>query len=609
MTSRQDRTKKLEKKLVSLSSSGTVRRAWKMLTPETLLCCYQNSNQRLNAVFNGNQNVIEKVSVSLTDHSDYHCSCSAYDSKLCPHAVASLLHHTRFHNLSGNTHNEDKPAEYQALKLDSLSKVADMILPVPEAELIIKTYYKFPHAPSKWERFIFKVTLLCNKKEYVGNLGNLRQLHFGKSLAASIGISQFSLQDRQIIRFLAINAEPESRNLSLDSEQTSELYHCLIGRRNFTLNEQQINIRQETAEPVLLCEKRESDCLLRSAIAVSGKLVPLKAVKIITGKGGCWVGISGEYWWLPATIDVNWLRSFLRTSEQNCDFNKARLLLSECSRLPIKIIESGAISPFRSRKCQLIYSAALIPPHSLELKISFNYSGKTFSPDGLRLAHDKEKFWKRNSAKEQEAIKELLSFGFQKDMGNVSRFKLCEEEATGVFLDVITPKWIKEGKEFYMSANFAALANGGTGLCQFKLACGIVAEETDHFILKYRIYTPEGDISWKKLIQMVRDNRNYTCLKSGKFAKIGDEAINVLEEGDEQISLVIADLLMPVCTGWELIEYMKNHDALKDIPIIAITGLATSINEFERVKSNCNAVLHKGDFDLAEFTAVIKQFI
>jgi CheY-like chemotaxis protein len=88
----------------------------------------------------------------------------------------------------------------------------------------------------------------------------------------------------------------------------------------------------------------------------------------------------------------------------------------------------------------------------------------------------------------------------------------------------------------------------------------------------------------------------------------GDEAITVLEN-TPSVSLAIVDLLMPIRTGWELIEYMKNQESLKNIPVIAITGLATSFDEFEKVKATCNAVLHKGDFDLEQFTSITKQLV
>lgn len=101
-------------------------------------------------------------------------------------------------------------------------------------------------------------------------------------------------------------------------------------------------------------------------------------------------------------------------------------------------------------------------------------------------------------------------------------------------------------------------------------------------------------------------------LKSQGYGTIsatnGDEAIAILEQSPN-VALAIVDLLMPIRTGWELIEYMKGRDELKNIPIIAITGLATSFDEFENVKQTCNAVLHKGDFDLEQFTKKLKELL
>ena len=89
----------------------------------------------------------------------------------------------------------------------------------------------------------------------------------------------------------------------------------------------------------------------------------------------------------------------------------------------------------------------------------------------------------------------------------------------------------------------------------------------------------------------------------------GDEAIDALESGNGEFGLAIIDLLMPIRTGWELIEYMKEKNMLKNIPIIAITGLASSIDELDKVGETCDHVLHKGDFDLEEFTSIITDLI
>lgn len=88
----------------------------------------------------------------------------------------------------------------------------------------------------------------------------------------------------------------------------------------------------------------------------------------------------------------------------------------------------------------------------------------------------------------------------------------------------------------------------------------------------------------------------------------GDDAIEELEK-DSDFVLAIIDLLMPVRTGWELIEFMKEHDKYKDIPVIALTGLAASFNEFQKVEDVCDAVMHKGDFELPEFISTINSIL
>jgi len=91
-------------------------------------------------------------------------------------------------------------------------------------------------------------------------------------------------------------------------------------------------------------------------------------------------------------------------------------------------------------------------------------------------------------------------------------------------------------------------------------------------------------------------------------ASNGDEAIEVLKT-NPGFSLAIVDLLMPIRTGWELIEYMKSEEQFKNIPIIALTGLAASFDEFQKVEELCEAVMHKGKFELSEFIDIINRIV
>ncbi|NOY74989.1 MAG: response regulator [Kiritimatiellaeota bacterium] len=93
-----------------------------------------------------------------------------------------------------------------------------------------------------------------------------------------------------------------------------------------------------------------------------------------------------------------------------------------------------------------------------------------------------------------------------------------------------------------------------------------------------------------------------------EFAANGDEAVDTLKK-NPNFALAIIDLLMPIRTGWELIELMKSNDEYKDIPVIALTGLASSFNDFHEVEEICDAVMHKGKFELSEFINTINKTV
>lgn len=104
--------------------------------------------------------------------------------------------------------------------------------------------------------------------------------------------------------------------------------------------------------------------------------------------------------------------------------------------------------------------------------------------------------------------------------------------------------------------------------------------------------------------ERVIKNAGYDVLTAAN----GDEAIEILNE--MPIALAIVDLLMPIRSGWEVIEYMKNKEALKEIPIVAVTGLSPSPGDLEKVSVKCDAVIHKGgDFDVEAFTSLLKKLV
>jgi len=83
----------------------------------------------------------------------------------------------------------------------------------------------------------------------------------------------------------------------------------------------------------------------------------------------------------------------------------------------------------------------------------------------------------------------------------------------------------------------------------------------------------------KRKVLVVEDNRINRMILSGILAseyqvleaENGQEALNVLKECGEEISLILLDILMPVMDGYTFLSHVKADPAYSSIPVIVIT--------------------------------------
>ena len=515
-----------EARLVKYSSKDVFKKAKQVLHAGELLCCHESASGSLRAVFRDSKKIVTRTEVSGFPSGPYSTVCSAcgnLSDRLCFHGAAAALYHAKY-TIKERAAKEvlpDAPAQYAGLKFAGMPELLTQVLVPQCGQLVIAADSEFPHMPSKWERILFTVGLTMSGRQYLGNLNNLRQLHFGKNLAASLKLDAFSLQERQIIRFLAINAQQDGSRLSLDAEQTAEFFHCLIGFQNFTRLGEKVVIHRSLAEPAVMVERVKGGCLLRSAVIVKGSPLPLNETKVIQGRTGAWVGMLGEYWWIPAQVDVAWLRNFLRTTVQPCDLKAARMLIDRKDALPFKLIVAGRVK-VKERVVKPCYEAQLNENSELELEILFDYGGHLCKADQSRLASSGGQFWRRNVRGEEKLIQELVNFGFEMLKGESTadgetRLILRDREAVGVFVDELLPQWLSAGRPFLMNSELANLC-GDSGKLQIHTE--IIGETADCYELALTLTASSLRIPWRDLISSARNNEMFLAPASGRLVKV-----------------------------------------------------------------------------------------
>jgi two-component system cell cycle response regulator DivK len=120
-----------------------------------------------------------------------------------------------------------------------------------------------------------------------------------------------------------------------------------------------------------------------------------------------------------------------------------------------------------------------------------------------------------------------------------------------------------------------------------------------------RILVVDDDELLLSFYSRVLDTKGYVAVGASN----GDEAIDILDSEGTSIDLAIIDLLMPIRTGFEVIDHMRGEADLKHIPIIAITGFATSDDQVIKVKDNCDAIVLKSDFEIENFLDTVSNLL
>ena len=512
-----------EERLIGYSSESTLKNAKQLLKNNLIKGAFRDAHGVLHAVFEDKNSVQSHVHLQLDPDVKSQCDCpdaSCNKDELCMHAIALWMYAGLYRvpeqiNESVDTEN----ASYVGLKNAGLEALAKECTSAAAAEVVITAESAFPHVPSKWENAVLAVRLRAGKREYLGNLNNLRQLFFDKTLAVHLKFSDFSLLDRQIIRFLAINGEAENSNILLNSELTCEFFHTLGGFTHFYRNGRRIILHNDAvAEAVVLASNGADAREYSPGICYRGGYLGIHSAKVITGKSGCWVGKNGEYFFLPASVEVGFLRNFFRLGKWNSSmpgcaeflekmpFRMVKMNHSELSARPLAIVLNGKAAGDR-----------------LHLELNFVYDNTAYPPDSGRLALDKKgNFFLRQELIENAVVNSLKMVKAVPDPES-GGFVLNDAGMIGLFLDEVLPDWLKQYKNMALGGSLARLAAGGNHLDKVQLECSSTGmlDEQGNYPVFYQWVTPRGGrCTWSEIQNAASRHCSYVKLDDGSLARL-----------------------------------------------------------------------------------------
>lgn len=491
------------------------RKASQFLKNSTVVYCYAEKSGAIVGAFRNLQATLGKkiVKARLLPIASGNISalcdiCEKNTAIPCVHSVALAMHCLKFESLFVERKERHERLSYSGLPPVSLDSVLERARE-PESGTHLEVHFPqgLPHFPTIWNNCLFGVRLFSPAREYLGNIANIRQLHFREMIGVNLRISQFSLQEKQIIRYLAFHAAGEGNLLSMNSEALAEFFHCLAGFASIFSGEKTIHVNREFAEPGIAFYMKGGRRMFRPALVIGeDRIVTAKNFYIIMGRNGCWIGTNGDYWWLPAVIDIAVLRAFFRLEETALESKEAEELLPQFPSRFFKLVDQDAKAIHKRRFTPVFHIHMPNNGESLlSLALYFDYKGTILKPGAENIYSDSKQSFRRDKELETLLLDELAFFGFVRKSSESNEFFLSDIDSAGVFMSEVVPTWIAAGRKVFFEA--------GSNQIVPELKLALFMDFRDGLTVKFRysISAPDGkSLKWQKLVKDCLELEDFT---------------------------------------------------------------------------------------------------
>jgi hypothetical protein len=385
-----------------------------------------------------------------------------------------------------------------------------------------------PDLESRWNRLEFRVNMVYDRRKF--SASNIKRLIEVGTASGGMRLTDFSVQEQQFMRFLLAQAETVGTRYVFNSHDAADAFHCLVNFPHLTCNQGQITIHPEVLMPQFLAQSENNHFVITPRFELPGHgLLPQKGLKTVVGRGGAWIGLGTDYWWLPGVTDAAWLRGLISEESLSLTAEDMARLSAGCenSRFPatLKPAQEGNELHATKGQCTVILTLDWVAV-GISARLEFEYGGKRVDADGPPLIWEKKRFVSRDDKAERKAERVLRRIGFTGYPGRKGMFVLREPEKLYGFLekgvDKLDARW-----QVYYSTRFSANRRNSA---EIQLNAGTKAEGHDWFELDLDLKSADGElIPLDAVLKAVKKEEKFIQLKSGAVAKMPDALKNSLD--------------------------------------------------------------------------------
>jgi two-component system chemotaxis sensor kinase CheA len=130
-----------------------------------------------------------------------------------------------------------------------------------------------------------------------------------------------------------------------------------------------------------------------------------------------------------------------------------------------------------------------------------------------------------------------------------------------------------------------------------------------------RSQAERAEVSQRRIL-VVDDSVTTRTLETSILRAAGYEVFNAVDGiealatlATHPVDLVVADVRMPRMDGLELTRSIRDNKAIRDLPVVLVTGLGEEADRRRGAEAGADAYIVKGEFDQAELLRVVARLI